>query len=404
MIKRALESQAFSENWGRQMRFICGPRQSGKTTLARNRLSACQCDRLYYLWDLRAVRQRYKEDELFFTADFSPGQSLPWVCMDEIHKYPQWKNVLKGMFDAVGDRCRIVVTGSAKLSLLRRAGDSLAGRYFTFHLLPVTLAEYAGHADPLALPPSSALGFLRQQADVIPAKPESLDALLRFGGFPEPLLHASPVFHRKWAADYIETVIREDIGTLTRIVDREHLHDLYHLLPGTVGSPLSVASLAGHLQISPVTVKNHLRRLDDFFLTFTLRPYTRNIKRSLLKAPKLYLYDWTRIGDPAARFENYVACELMARMKLWSDGTGQPHELFYIRDKRKLETDFLIVREGQPWLLVEAKQADRPVEAHHLVTREALGGIPVVQVCAATGTCSVQREAVFRMSADRFFA
>lgn len=403
MIKRALEALAFSENWGRQMRFVCGPRQSGKTTLAKNRLSSCRCDRLYYLWDLRSVRQRYKEDELFFTADFLPGQSMPWVCMDEIHKYPQWKNILKGMFEAVGDRCRIVVTGSAKLSLLRRAGDSLAGRYFTFHLLPVTLAEYTGHADPMAIPPASALGFLRQQADAIPAKPESLDALLRFGGFPEPLLHASPVFHRKWAGDYIETVIREDIGTLTRIVDREHLHDLYHLLPGTVGSPLSIASLAGHLQISPVTVKNHLRRLDDFFLTFSLRPYTRNIKRSLLKAPKLYLYDWTRIDDPAARFENYVACELMARMKLWTDGTGQAYELFYVRDKRKLETDFLIVREGQPWLLVEAKQSDRPVEAHHLVTREALGGIPVVQVCAATGTCLAQREAVFRMSADRFF-
>lgn len=404
MITRALDSIVFSENWGRQMRFICGPRQSGKTTLAKARLRAMQCEALYYLWDRRAVRQRYKEDELFFTADFPPGQALPWVCMDEIHKYPQWKNVLKSIFDSVGDRCRMVVTGSAKLSLIRRAGDSLAGRYFTFHLLPVMLGEWTGHAARLADCPSSAMEFLRAQADTSPADPERLEALLRFGGFPEPLLGANTAFHRKWAADYIETVIREDIGTLTRIVDREHLHDLYHLLPGMVGSPLSVASVAGHIQVSPVTAKNYLRRLDDFFLTFSLCPYTRNIKRSLLKAPKLYLYDWTRIGDPAARFENYVACELVARAKLWTDGTGQAHELFYIRNKQKQETDFLITRDELPWLLVEAKQSDRPVESHHLATREAVGNVPLVQVCAQPGICAVQREGVYRMSASRLLA
>lgn len=404
MITRALESIAFSENWGRQMRFICGPRQSGKTTLARSKLKASECQALYYLWDKRSVRQRYKEDELFFTADFPPGLALPWVCMDEIHKYPQWKNILKSVFDSVGERCRFVVTGSAKLSLIRRAGDSLVGRYFTFHLMPVMLGEWIGQAARLANCPLAAIDFLRTQADITPADPERLDALQAFSGFPEPLLSASAAFHRKWAADYIETVIREDIGTLTRILDREHLHDLYHLLPGMVGSPLSVASLAGHVQVSPVTVKNHLRRLEDFFLTFTLRPYTRNIKRSLLKAPKLYLYDWTRITDPGTRFENYVACELAARTRLWADGTGQAFDLFYLRDKQKQETDFLVTMDGNPWLLVEAKQSDRPVESHHLATREVLGNIPLVQVCSQPGICSIQREGVYRMSAGRFFA
>ena len=404
MITRALESIAFSENWGRQMRFICGPRQSGKTTLAKTRLRMAHCESLYYLWDRRDVRQRYKEDELFFTADFPHGHPLPWVCMDEIHKYPRWKNILKSVFDSVGDRCRIVVTGSAKLSLIRLAGDSLAGRYFNFHLLPVMLGEWSGQAARLAECPASAMEFLRARADAPPAAEERLETLLRFSGFPEPLLSANPAFHRKWAADYIDTVIREDIGTLTRIVDREHLHDLYHLLPGMVGSPLSVASLAGHVQVSPVTVKHHLRRLEDFFLTFSLRPYTRNIKRSLLKAPKFYLYDWTRISDPAARFENYVACELAGRTKLWTDSTGQAHELFYVRNRQKQETDFLVTREKTPWLLIEAKQSDRPVEAHHLAAREALGNIPMVQVCAQPGICSIQREGVYRMSATRLLA
>ena len=386
------------------MRFVSGPRQGGKTTLARRHLKASGCSALYYLWDLRTVRQRYKTDELFVTADFPPGVAHPWVCFDEIHKMPRWKTILKGQFDSLEDQCRLIVTGSAKLGLLRHAGDSLAGRYFSFQLSPVTLAELSGQGDSLAACPASSLDVLQRHADTRPVSPDGLEHLMNFSGFPEPLLNAHEAFHRKWAADYIETVIREDVGTLTRIVDREHLHDLYHLLPGTVGSPLSVASLAGHLQSSPVTIAQHLRRLDDFFLTFSLRPYTRNIKRSLLKAPKLYLYDWTRVRDRAARFENYVACELLARVRLWSDASGEAFGLSYVRNKQKQETDFLVTRDSNPWLLVEVKMTDRAIEPHHLSTRDALGGIPFVQLCHEPGVCSCQRAGVYRMSADRFFS
>ncbi len=404
MILRTLSPIAFSGDWGRQMRFISGPRQCGKTTLARTQLRATGCAELYYLWDLRSVRQRYKADELFFTADFPASVTEPWVCLDEIHKMPQWKNILKGLFDSVSERCRLMVTGSAKLNVLRRAGDSLAGRYFTFHLLPVTLAELTGNPSTSAICPDSAREYLGQRMDSKPSAPEALEQLLQFSGFPEPLLNARTPFHRKWAGDYIDTVIREDIGTLTRILDREHLHDLYQLLPEMVGSPLSVASLAGHLQVSPVTVKNYLRRLDDFYLTFSLRPYSRNIKRSLLKAPKFYLHDWTRIVDPALRFENYVACELLARRRFWADQTGQKFDLFYVRNKQKEETDFLITRENIPWLLVEVKLSDQPVEKHHLATAEALGNIPVIQVCRQSDVALIQRERVYRLSAQRFFA
>ncbi|MBM4164113.1 MAG: ATP-binding protein [Lentisphaerae bacterium] len=404
MISRTLSSIAFSGDWGRQMRFISGPRQCGKTTLARAQLRSTGCAALYYLWDLRSVRQRYKADELFFTADFPMSVSEPWVCLDEIHKMPQWKNILKGLFDSVSDQCRLMVTGSAKLNILRRAGDSLAGRYFTFHLLPVTLAEFTGNPATPAVCPDSAEEYVGQRMDSKPANLEALEQLLQFSGFPEPLLNARAPFHRKWAGDYIDTVIREDIGSLTRIIDREHLHDLYHLLPEMVGSPLSVASLAGHLQVSPVTVKNYLRRLDDFYLTFSLRPYSRNIKRSLLKAPKFYLHDWTRIADAALRFENFVACELLARRRLWADKTGRKFDLFYVRNKQKEETDFLITRDNVPWLLVEVKLSDQPVEKHHLATATALGNIPVIQVCRQPDVARVQRERVFCLSAQRLFA
>ena len=401
MIARELYAVAFGAGWGRQMRFISGPRQAGKTTLARQKLQAADCMPLYYLWDLRRVRDRYKDNELFFTADVPVGRVEAWVCFDEIHKLPKWKNILKAVFDEVGDRFHFIVTGSAKLNLLKRAGDSLAGRYFTFQLLPLTLREVAG-ASPLELPvPETAQAFVEDRLGHRGADPTAQEALLRFGGFPEPFLRQSRPFYRKWAGDYLDTVIREDIGSLTRIVDREHIYNLYQLLPQVTGSPLSESSLAAHLQISPVTAKHYLRRLEDFYLGFSVPPYSRNIKRALLKARKFYIFDWARLTDPAKRYETFVACQLRARLLLWRDASGEVFDLHYVRNKQKQETDFLIVRQGNPWLLVEAKLTDGPVDAHHRATAEALGNIPVVQLCLADGVAAQQKRTVYRASASR---
>lgn len=405
MIKRALYPITFAEQWGRQMRFITGPRQSGKTTLARQLLDAEGCGKLYYLWDLRSVRQRYKANELFFTEDALPAGKPRWVCFDEIHKMPKWKNILKAVFDETFEKYRFIVTGSAKLDVTKRAGDSLAGRYFTFHLMPLLLCEIMGRAEASSKVPASAHEFVAACLQNSPAAKEQdvLLHLLEYSGFPEPFLRQSRPFCVRWARDYQETVIREDIGALTRIVDREYIHDLYNLLPEMVGSPLSVSSLASHLQISPVTAKNYLRRLEDFFMAFSIRPYSRNIKRSLLKAGKYYLYNWSRIADPGARFENYVACEIRTRLMLWSDVSGDQYGLFYIRNKQKQETDFLIAQNGKPWLLVEAKLSDGLIEPHHLYAGEALGNIPIVQVCRQPHVASIQKRDIFRISADRIF-
>jgi predicted AAA+ superfamily ATPase len=401
MIDRELFSVAFGETWGRQMRFISGPRQAGKTTLALQKLKAEKCEQLYYLWDLRRTRNRYKDNELFFTADCQIGATGAWVCFDEIHKLPKWKNILKAVFDATGDRFRFIVTGSAKLNLLKRAGDSLAGRYFTFHLLPLTLREIAGAKLPALTVPETARAFIEERLSRPAGERGALEALLKFGGFPEPFLRQSRPFYRKWAADYLETVIREDIGSLTRIVEREYVYSLYQLLPEFTGSPISESSLAAHLQVSPVTLKNYLRRLEDFYLGFSVPPYFRNIKRALLKARKFYLFDWARMNDPAKRYETFVACQLRARLMLWSDASGESFDLYYVRNKQKQETDFLIVRQGSPWLLVETKLTDGPVEAHHQVTSQALGGIPIVQLCLEEGVAAQQTPVVYRLSAAR---
>ena len=242
------------------------------------------------MWDLRKVREKHKENELFFTQDGMGSRSKKLrVCFDEIHKMPKWKNILKGVFDEAGDRYHFIVTGSAKLDVKKRSGDSLAGRFFTFHLLPLALREIElknrGHNIDLA-GTNSALSFIESKLDSPAAPRDSLLCLLEFSGFPEPFLKQAKAFHRKWTKDYLDTVIREDIGTRTRIVDREYIFDLYSLLPEHIGSPLSQSSMASHLQISPATVKGYLRRLEDFFLVFSLRPWSKNIKRSLIKAKK----------------------------------------------------------------------------------------------------------------------
>jgi len=402
MIGRRLYEVAFDAEWGRQMRFVVGPRQAGKTTLAKLKLREEGCEQLYYLWDLRRVRERAKDHELFFTEDgVDPSRKL-WVCFAEIHKTPKWKNILKGAFDETGDRYQFIVTGSAKLDIKKRAGDSLAGRYFVFRLLPLVLTEAAGRTERERTP-ETAEDFLERRMAGAPADQQALRTLLEYGGFPEPFQRQSRAFHRKWIRDYLDTVIREDIGSLTRIVDREYLFDLCSLLPQAVGSPLSQASLASHLQISPITVRNYLRRLEDFYLVFSVRPYAKNIKRSLLKARKYYLYDWSRIENAAARFENYVACELTANLALWRDSSGFEWDLHYVRNKQKQETDFLVTREGRPWLLVETKLADGTVARHHHVARSALGNIPFVQVCLEPDVLSVQKRDVYRMSAGRLF-
>lgn len=166
---------------------------------------------------------------------------------------------------------------------------------------------------------------------------------------------------------------------------------------------MSQSSLASHLQISPATVKNYLRRLEDFYLAFSVRPYSKNIKRSLLKAGKYYLYDWSRINNKGARFENYVACELNTRLTLWGDVTGDDFCLFYIRNKQKQETDFLVVRNGAPWLLVESKLADGSIERHHFERMNALNGVPFIQVCLEPNVVSMQKRNAYRISACRLF-
>lgn len=405
-IKRHLEKIAFSSGFGRQMRFVTGPRQTGKTTVAKHFIKKLCFDKLYYNWDNRKVRDAYIKNNHFFAGDLyneSPDKNgRRWILMDEIHKYPDWKNILKDFFDCYEDDTIFIVTGSARLDMMRKSGDSLAGRYFTFRLNPVILQEFAG--SKIMGPPEHASTLIKNRLDSPIYKKDELAALLRFSGFPEPLLAGTARFHTRWRRSYLDTLIREDLRDLTQIRELEKTAVLMHLLPERISAPLSINSLSRDLACSFATTANYLKALELGYLIFRIPPYYKKIARSLKKEQKAYFYDWTRVAKKSARFENYVALELKARTDLWTDtGTGE-FDLYYIRDRDGRETDFLISKDSVPWLLVETKISSSKIDYHHKKNRTILSNIPFVQVLQENNIAEKHEDGIYQISASRFFA
>ena len=329
----------------RQMAFIAGARQVGKTTLCR------KLGPVYFNWDNESHRDLVLAgpDAVAKQAGLEElNEHPPVIVFDEIHKYSRWKRFLKGFFDTYESRCRVLVTGSSRLDVYQRGGDSLMGRYFNYHLHPFSVGELAGGWD---------LGALIQKPREISA--EDWQALLRFGGFPEPFCMRSNSFSTRWRDLRRVQLLREDVRDLTRIQELDQLAALERLLADRSGQQLVYSSLAKQVRIGEVTVQSWISTLCSMLHGFVVRPWHRNLSRALRKEPKWYLRDWSGIQDPGRRAETLVACHLLKAVNLWTE-TGQgAFELRYLRDKEKREVDFLVVRDDQPWFLVEVKQAER---------------------------------------------
>jgi uncharacterized protein len=307
-----------------KMVFVGGPRQVGKTSLARSLLPGPSCELNY---DIAAHRQAILRREL------PPGDF--WF-FDEIHKYRGWRNYLKGLFDEFGARRRILVTGSARLDLYRFGGDSLQGRYFYLRLHPFTVAELGGHAD-------------------------TLPALLTLGGFPEPFLSGSERFARRWALGYRERLLREEVASLETVTDLGRLELLAGALPDRVGSPLSLNALREDLQVSHQTVARWVDMLERVYGIFRLAPFGAPRLRAVKKVRKHYHYDWSVVADPGARFENLVASHLLKWVEFQIDTEGRQLELRYFRDIDGREVDFVVTERGRPIAFVECKLGDDAV-------------------------------------------
>ena len=306
---------------------LSGPRQVGKTTISKKLASSF----MYLNYDSASDRKIISNSEW--------QRDVELVIFDELHKMKGWKSWIKGVYDTEGLQPNILITGSARLEVLKKGGDSLAGRFFSYRLHPLTVKEICS--------------FLNEDPK------QALDNLIRFGGFPEPYLKGNETFAKRWRRSHIDTIIREDLLDIERVRDIKAIEILIDLLKVRVGSQTSYSSLANDLQVSIPTVKHWLQILENLYVIFPVRPYHKNITRSLLKEPKYYFYDTGAVeGDMSAKLENVVALALLRELHLLEDTTGSRIALHYLRDKDKNEVDFLTLIDNKPSLMVEVKVSD----------------------------------------------
>jgi predicted AAA+ superfamily ATPase len=337
----------------KSMVFLSGPRQAGKTTLAKS-VSGRFPASLYFNWDIREDRARLLKDPSFFTKldNIGPGPAL--VILDEIHKYRKWKNYLKGAYDAHAERFHFLVLGSGRLAIYQKGGDSMAGRYFLFSLWPLTLAELAARRRSLEEFRRDPMGTPESSPDI-----EALwKKLSQISGFPEPYLSGSEDHYRRWSSAYAQQLIREDIRDATELKRLDDVEALSLLLPSRIGSPLSIESLSRDLEVSFNSVRSWIEVFERFFLCFRLQPWAGKVHRALKKQTKLYLFDYPQIESSSARFENMVALELRRAVSYWSEWGWGAFDLFYVRNRDGHEVDFLITERRKPWLLIEVKESE----------------------------------------------
>lgn len=331
---------------------LTGPRQVGKTTLSRHLMQSFGSAQ-YLNWDVladRGVLQR---------QSWNPRAGL--LVMDEIHKMPNWKAWLKGVADGRSAGQALLVTGSARMETFRQAGDSLAGRYFSFRLHPISVREWC------------------EQQAVDPAL--ALDHLLERGGFPEPCLAADSIQADRWRAQYFTDLIREDVLEFSRLHEINTMRLFVELLRERVGSPLSLASIARDLAVAPATLKRYLDILQALFIVFTVHPWHRNIGRAILQTPKVYFFDTGLVrGEQGVRLENAVAAMLLKHVHFLQDGAGRDVGLHYIRTKDGAEVDFALSEGGKLAQLIECKWGDN--KPHRALARfaEQFSDVEAVQI------------------------
>jgi len=357
-MDRYLEPQV-RRDLKRKMVFVGGPRQVGKTTLARKLLGQSAAGLMN--WDVTAQR------DLILRQAF-PKARL-WV-FDEVHKYRRWRNYLKGLYDARSPGQQILVTGSARLDYYRFGGDSLQGRYHYLRLHPFSVAELGSN---------SAADFA---------------ALLNLGGFPEPFLGGSETEARRWSNEYRSRLVREDLASLERVQDLGSIELLMTRLPELVGSPLSINSLAEQMQVSHKTIDKWIAMLERLYAIFTVAPFGSPRIKALRKARKHYHLDWSLVTEAPFRFENLVACHLLKWTHFRADAEGRRTELRYFRDIEGREVDFVVVENAKPVLFVECKSSDRDVSPALRYLKVRFPGTAAWQVSAGGNKDYVSREGV----------
>lgn len=318
----------------KKMVFLAGPRQVGKTTLSKLLCRGRFSNGIYLNWDNDEDRR------IILKKQWKQDSSL--IIFDELHKYPRWKQWIKGVYDTRHNDQEFLVTGSARLDIYRRGGDSLMGRYHYWRLHPFTI-------DELPVNMSTEEGYNR---------------LLKFGGFPEPFLLADERESRRWRRERFDRILKEDVRDLESIRNIQLLSLFVDALRERVGGMVTLSNLAEDLQISPKTAKSWLSLIEKMYIAFPVYPFTKNIPRAILKPPKVYFYDNADvINNDGARLENLVATTLIKRLNFIEDYHGHRCNLYYIRDKDGREIDFITQINNEIFELIEVKNGDSNISS-----------------------------------------
>ncbi|MDO9399308.1 MAG: ATP-binding protein [bacterium] len=330
----------------KKMVFVGGPRQVGKTTLAKLIGQKKYQKPLYLNWDNRGDRKKIISNQLDYESDL--------LIFDEIHKYRQWKNYLKGEFDKNKERYNYLITGSARLDLYKKGGDSLLGRYHYYRLHPFSLREVLEIESDIEI--NKPLKFINNKRSN-----GIFRDLLTYGGFPEPFLEKDDVAIRRFHNERVDRLIKEDIRDLRTIRDISALQILAEVLPSKVGSLFSLNALREDFEVAHKTIALWVEILESFYYHFRIYPFTSSVFKSLRKEPKIYLWDWSQVEDQAAKLENIVASHLLKAVHFLYDVYGYKTELYFLRDRDGKEVDFLVTVDKKPWFVVEVKSKDKEV-------------------------------------------
>ncbi len=389
MIKRYLEKYIF-DDLKDKMVFVSGPRQVGKTTLAKQIGENFFSEKYEYLnWDNRA------DKKAILSGTFPAERKL--FIFDEIHKYRNWKNYLKGEHDKYKEKFHILVTGSAKLDIYRKGSDSLLGRYRSYRLHPLSLGELAGgNRKPV---PFMELDFQRSSN----TQKEIFEKLFKFGGFPEVFIRQDERELRRWHNERVDRLVKEDIRDVENIRDISAMDVLAEILPEKAGSLFSLNSLREDLNVTHKTISSWVDILEKFYYHFRIYPFQSTLIKSLRKEPKLYLWDWSEIKDEGIRLENMTALHILKFCHFLFDVEGHKAQLCFLRDKDQREVDFLVSIEGKPWFCVEVKTSFKDISTPLIYFSKKLKVPFSYQVVKQEGVDLI-KDNIRVISASKFFS
>ncbi len=347
-MKRYLEDQILGD-MKEKMVFVGGSRQVGKTFLSQQIAEQFFQKYEYRSWDVVSDQKKIVD------LTFSPESEL--IIFDEVHKYTHWKNHIKGFYDRFRNVYRIIVTGSARLDLYRKGGDSMMGRYHYHRLHPISLAEacgsYAGF-DIDRYEDDFRLEFYEPQNQLF-------RELMEFGGFPESFFKKNKRSLRRWQNERKKRLVHEDIRDLENIHEISLLGILVEILPERVGSLLSINALREDIKVAHQTLAKWINVLESFYYCFRIYPFASTVIKSLRKEPKLFLWDYSEIKEEPVRFENLVASHLLKFVHYLYDSYGLNAKLMYLRDIQKREVDFVVVIENRPVMAIEVKMKKQKI-------------------------------------------